>query len=153
MIGAKGRLAINAMVLTIAVAGIVAHTGLVGAAGSSGVSSNSATVDTTLQFGHPLGPPRLTATEALSVLEQTYEPQLFQHGYTTVFGAFSDPGLQRRVAGIATAVGPVDAWKFTITGLNLLRPCGVIGNCPPPAHTLMLFVDDKTGTLLEGDEY
>ncbi len=108
-------------------------------------------------------PAVLNHDSALAVVEKRLSPGMFKHPFTVEYGAFGfgDLGLRTGAPGSAVQqVGTRDVWKVTFTGLRLFRPCGSffkVGaappKCPPPVSTLAVFVDDKSGQLLESEGY
>ncbi len=108
-------------------------------------------------------PAVLSHDSALAVVEKRLSPGMFKHPFTVEYGTFGFGDLGLRTGGPASAVqqvGTRDVWKVTFTGLRLRRPCGSffkVGapppKCPPPVSTLAVFVDDKSGQLLESEGY
>ncbi len=139
-------------VLIIAALCLILLRGTIAAAMSPSARSIAPEAPVDITLAAPLAPARLNAQDALTVAERTWNVGLFQHGFTAKYGSYADNTTGQRVAGVVTRSGPVDVWEFTITGLNLPRPCGP-STCPPRVHTLVVFVDDKHGTFLGGDGY
>jgi hypothetical protein len=110
-----------------------------------------------LALGPAAAPAHLSKDQALSVATAALSPTLFTHPYTVDYGSFDDTTLRAGSAGRSSvqAVGARDTWKFTITGLDVVRPCPVAvpSACPPPISTLVVFIDDKSGTMLEAQGY
>lgn len=108
-------------------------------------------------------PAVLSHDSALAVVEKRLSPGMFKHPFTFKYGSFGFSGVGLRTGGPGSAVqqvGTRDVWKVTFTGLRLSRPCGSffkVGapppKCPPPVRTLAVFVDDKSGQLLESEGY
>lgn len=110
-----------------------------------------------------LGPPssaaRMTSNAALELVKNDHwSPSLFTHPISVEYGSYTDPGLRTLSAGEIVPLGQRDVWRVTITGLNIPRPGGPGGDLPssqrpPPVSTLVIFVDDKDGKVLEAEGY
>ena len=89
-------------------------------------------------------------------IQSKLTPVVTSHPYSMEYGGF-DFGrlaLPTRGAGKAPALGIRDVWKVTFTGLRIGRPCGATRSrtvCPPPVSTMAVFVDDKSGTVIESE--
>jgi hypothetical protein len=102
----------------------------------------------------------LDGNSAVAIAKTKLSAGLFTHPFTVQYGAFDESGLVLRTGGVGSApqrLGMRDVWKITITGLHIGRPCGGFTsagpNCPPPVSTLVVFVDDKLGQVLESQGY
>ena len=116
------------------------------------------------QLSLPLGsistPPITGQAQALAAAEAYSSPKLFTHPYAVAYGSYDFVGSYTRPdesSGL-TPVGTENVWKFTITGLDIPRPCAPgagdePARCPPPQTTLVIFVDDKRGTVTEMDGF
>jgi len=111
--------------------------------------SHAAPVDNSMRLGPALGPPHLTMNRALAAAKQDWGPLLSGHPFTVEYGSFTDNSFYRRQGQTGVPVSKIDAWKFTVTGLRMARPCGIVGHCAPPVSTLTVIVDDKRGQYLE----
>ncbi len=86
-----------------------------------------------------LSPPRLTEAEVLDAAFRTgWSAELVNHPTRSMeYGSYLG----------------TDLWKITITGLFILTPGGPSELPPelrpPPATTLVFFVSDRTGEVLE----
>lgn len=109
-----------------------------------------------VRLGPAAAAPLLTRATALRIAERSLSTGLFAHTYSAAYGSFNDPGLHVGNGGTSTvhSLGSRDVWRFTISGLHMSRPCPAQNGaqCPPIA-TLVVYVDDKSGTMIEMDGY
>lgn len=106
----------------------------------------------------PAAPAQRSREQAVSIAEHVWGTGILSHPHTESYGSFTDNSLFHSNAPGAHPVGRRDAWEIKVTGLDLARPCAPPHDnqplhCPPNIHTLVLIVDDKTGTFLEGTGY
>lgn len=97
----------------------------------------------------------MSRDSALKVIVQQFGPGIANRATGVEYGSFVDNNYRRMTPLGLQSIGKRDVWKITATGLDLERPCGVTvapGGCGQ-LHTLVLFVDDKTGSYIEGVGY
>jgi len=103
-----------------------------------------------LTLGAPAAIASLTQKQAVEVaLKDDWAQSLFSHPVSFQYGSYN--------AGIFVNNQPPrlrDVWMIKITGLNIPRPGGRSGApLPPPIHTLVIYVDDKAGTVLKAQGF
>lgn len=95
--------------------------------------------------------------EAIAAAKNVFDGSLFTHPFTTEYGSiYVGRQVQDAVTGEWRTVGPRDVWKITISGLNLPTPGGRRPGANAPvlyAHTLVIYVDDKTGKYLQATSF
>jgi len=104
-----------------------------------------------LTLGAPLAIASLTQEQAVEVaLKGHWRQSLFSHPVSFQYGSYNDGTF---VNGQPPRFR--DVWQIKITGLNVPRPGGRSGAPfpPPPIHTLVIYVDDKAGTVLEAQGF
>ncbi len=103
-----------------------------------------------LTLGAPAASAVLTQDQAVEVaLKDHWAQSLFSHPVSFQYGSYND-GIFRN--GQPPRLR--DVWQIKIAGLNIPRPGGRAGTpLPPPIHTLVIYVDDKAGTVLKAQGF
>ncbi|MGH2443538.1 MAG: hypothetical protein ACRDFX_10300 [Chloroflexota bacterium] len=99
----------------------------------------------------PIAPPRMNEARVVDLVKNSgWDTSLFSHPYSVEYGSYVYPG-----GAAYGGPGLIDVWKITFSGLNIPRPAGRSGSAvasrPPPVTTLVMWVDDKGGTVLGAD--
>ncbi len=102
-----------------------------------------------LTLGAPLASASLTQDQAVEVaLQNHWRQSRFANPVSFQDGSYND--------GVFNGQPPRlrDVWQIKITALNAPRSGGRSGAPPPPRiHTLVIYVDDKAGTVLEAQGF
>lgn len=129
--------------------------GTAGHAGAQSVTPRAGQRDATL--GAPAQAPILTRDGALTAAQAIFDSSLFTHPFAVDYGSFvSDLRVRDAGSGDWVPVGKRDVWKITVTGLNLPSPGGRRPGSTAPVlymHTLVIFIDDKTGEYLQATSF
>ena len=138
--------------LTVVVGAALALSASVGAQGNTPAASALAPADTLPSFvpGSARAAPQVTQDQVLAIVRSQFGSNLLTHRPSVSYGAFVDNNYRSPTPVGLQAVGAIDAWEVTVTGISMPRPCAAlaggsatVASACPPIHTFTVVVDDK----------